>query len=55
MFMTKAYTTVSVPDELIATVERLIANRTDLAYRNRSEFIIEAIREKVSSLELRDR
>ena len=51
MLMTKGYTTVSIPDEMIATIEHLISEMPDLAYRNRSEFIIEAIREKIRTLE----
>ena len=48
--MAKGYTTVAIPDEMIETVERIISKRPDFAYRNRSEFIIEAVRDKVRDI-----
>jgi metal-responsive CopG/Arc/MetJ family transcriptional regulator len=48
--MSRGYTTVSIPDELIGVIEETIRKRSDLGYRNRSEFIIEAIREKLMDL-----
>ena len=47
MLMTKGYTTVSIPDPLMKKVEDFIQANPGLGYRNRSEFIIEAIREKL--------
>ncbi len=42
-----SYTTVKIPDTLLDTVEKVIRDNPELGYRNRSEFIVEAIREKV--------
>ena len=47
----REYTTISIPDELIDLIEETIRKRPEMAYRNRSEFIIEAIREKIRGLE----
>ena len=49
--MATTYTTVKVPDPLIRKVEDIINANPELGYRNRSEFIVEAIREKIRSLE----
>ena len=45
-----SYTTVKIPDTLLDTVERVIRGNPELGYRNRSEFIVEAIREKVTRI-----
>lgn len=42
-----SYTTVKIPDTLLDTVEKVIRGNPELGYRNRSEFIVVAIREKV--------
>lgn len=42
-----SYTTVKIPDTLLETVEKVIRANPELGYRNRSEFIVEAIREKI--------
>ena len=42
-----SYTTVKIPDTLLDTVEKVIRDNPELGYRNRSEFIVVAIREKV--------
>ena len=42
----KMYDTIKVPHDLVLKVEKAIST-SDMGYRNRSEFIIEAIREKV--------
>jgi metal-responsive CopG/Arc/MetJ family transcriptional regulator len=45
-----SYTTVKIPDPLLNEIERVIKNNPQLGYRNRSEFIMEAIREKIESV-----
>jgi metal-responsive CopG/Arc/MetJ family transcriptional regulator len=40
------YTNVSIPNDLIEKVEGIVSG-SKFGYRNRSEFIIEAVREKV--------
>ena len=45
-----SYTTVKIPDPLLKEVERIITSQKNLGYRNRSEFIVEAIREKILRL-----
>ena len=42
----KMYDTIKLPHELILSVERSISS-SHMGYRNRSEFIIEAVREKI--------
>jgi len=44
------YTTVKIPDPLIEEVERIIRTNPQYGYRNRSEFIVEAIREKLTNI-----
>ena len=41
-----SYTNVSIPNELLRKVESVISS-SEMGYRNRSEFIIEAVREKI--------
>ena len=43
------YDTIKVPHDLVLKVEKAIST-SDMGYRNRSEFIIEAVREKVQQL-----
>jgi len=43
------YIQIGIPEDLISTVEKLIKD-LELGYRNRTEFIIEAVRDKVSKL-----
>ncbi|WP_287950955.1 ribbon-helix-helix domain-containing protein [Acidiplasma sp.] len=45
--MVTSYTTIKVPDELLKEIEKLIKDHPELGYRNRSEFIIEAIRDRI--------
>ena len=45
-----SYTTVKIPDPLLEEVERIVKSYQKLSYRNRSEFIVEAIREKILRL-----
>ena len=40
------YTNVSIPNDLLEMVEQVVSG-SRFGYRNRSEFIIEAVREKV--------
>jgi metal-responsive CopG/Arc/MetJ family transcriptional regulator len=49
--MATTYTTVKIPDTILDKVEEIIREHPEYAYRNRSEFVIEAIREKIRSLE----
>lgn len=44
------YTTVKIPDPLLEEIERIIRNNPQFGYRNRSEFIVEAIREKLTNI-----
>ena len=53
--MATSYTTVKIPDQLLEKIEDIIRENPQYAYRNRSEFIIEAIREKIQNLEDRKR
>ncbi|MHB1507519.1 MAG: ribbon-helix-helix domain-containing protein [Cuniculiplasma sp.] len=48
--MATLYTTVKIPDPLLKSVEDFIQENPELGYRNRSEFIVEAIREKLMDL-----
>ncbi len=50
----REYTHIGVPTDLIVAVERAIDAHPQLGYRSRSEFIIEAIREKVKDIEKQD-
>jgi metal-responsive CopG/Arc/MetJ family transcriptional regulator len=45
-----SYTTVKIPDPLLTEIERVIKNNPQLGYRNRSEFIMEAIRQRIIDL-----
>jgi len=45
-----SYTTVKIPDPLLTEIERVIRNNPQLGYRNRSEFIMEAIRQRIIDL-----
>ena len=54
-YMPSAYSNIKIPEELAALVEKVISENKQLGYRNRSEFIIEAIREKIRSLENREK
>ena len=51
--MPSEYVNIKIPEELAALIEKIIFENKELGYRNRSEFIIEAIREKIRSLEAR--
>lgn len=44
------YTTVKIPDPLLDEVENTIQKNPQFGYRNRSEFIVEAIREKITEI-----
>lgn len=44
----KMYDTVKIPHGLTMEVERIV-KESGMGYRNRSEFIIEAVREKVAT------
>ncbi len=43
------YTNIGVPRELMEKVEQIVST-SKLGYRTRSEFIIEAVREKVQQI-----
>lgn len=45
----KMYDTIKLPHDLVLKVEKAIST-SDMGYRNRSEFIIEAVREKVQQM-----
>ena len=45
----KMYDTIELPHDLVLKVEKAIST-SDMGYRNRSEFIIEAVREKVQQM-----
>lgn len=45
----KMYDTIKIPHGLILEVERVV-KESKMSYRNRSEFIIEAVREKIMLL-----
>ncbi len=45
----KMYDTIKLPHDLVLRVEKAIS-ASDMGYRNRSEFIIEAVREKVQQI-----
>lgn len=45
-----SYTTVKIPDPLLEEVERIIRSNPQFGYRNRTEFIVEAIREKLANI-----
>jgi metal-responsive CopG/Arc/MetJ family transcriptional regulator len=53
--MATQYTTVKIPDPILERIEEIIRSHPEYAYRNRSEFIVEAIREKVRSIESREK
>ena len=48
--MRKEYTTIRVPTELVDEVDEFI-KKIKLGYRNRSEFIIETIKNRIISLQ----
>jgi metal-responsive CopG/Arc/MetJ family transcriptional regulator len=50
----REYTHIGVPTDLIVAVVKVIDSHPQLGYRSRSEFIIEAIREKVKEIEKQD-
>jgi len=47
--MVKRYVNVKVPEELAEEIDSVVEKRV-LGYRSRSEFIMEAIREKLSAV-----
>jgi len=47
--MSDKYVTIKVPKDLVDEIEDLI-EKLNLGYRNRSEFIIETVRNRVLSL-----
>lgn len=47
--MSKEYTTIRIPKEITEEIEGLIKN-LKLGYRNKSEFIIETVRNRVIKL-----
>lgn len=47
--MSKEYTTIRIPKEITEEIEDLIKN-LKLGYRNKSEFIIETVRNRVIKL-----
>lgn len=47
--MRKKYTNIPLPDELAEQIERVI-NTADFGYKTKSEFIKEAVREKLIEL-----
>ncbi len=49
----KMYDTIKLPHSLIESVEKAISE-SKMGYRNRSEFIIEAVREKIRSIALEE-
>ena len=49
----KMYDTIKLPHDLVLRVEKAIS-ASDMGYRNRSEFIIEAVREKVQQMMKRE-
>ncbi|KKL87857.1 hypothetical protein LCGC14_1930520 [marine sediment metagenome] len=44
------YRTVRIPEELVLTIQKLIKDNKELAYRSHSEFIIDAVRRRVEKL-----
>ena len=46
----KTFTTIAIPDELIEDVDEIIKIKK-MGYRSRPEFIKEALREKIRSLD----
>lgn len=50
-WMPPEYANIKIPEDLAKLIEKLISEHKELGYRNRSEFIIEAVREKILSLE----
>lgn len=48
-----SYTNVSIPNDLLRKVESVISS-SNMGYRNRSEFIIEAVREKVAMFDRKE-
>ena len=48
-----SYTNVSIPNDLLQKVESVISS-SNMGYRNRSEFIIEAVREKVAMFDRKE-
>ena len=49
--MVRKYVTVKIPEELTNLIDKFIDEEKELGYRNRSEFIIEAIRDRLMELE----
>ena len=49
----KMYDTVKIPHGLTLKVERVV-RESEMGYRNRSEFIIEAVREKVAMFDRKE-
>lgn len=47
----REYTHIAVPTDLIVAVVKIIDTHPQLGYRSRSEFIIEAIRERIKEVE----
>ena len=45
----KGWTTIALPDELIKEVDRIIKSRV-LGYRNRQEFVKDAVRRRIEEL-----
>ncbi len=48
--MPKGYANISVPEELLKEVEKVV-NEKILGYRSPSEFVIEAVRKRVEEIE----
>ena len=44
------YRTVRIPEDLVLTIQKLIEDNKELAYRSHSEFIIDAVRRRVEKL-----
>ncbi|MHB1507520.1 MAG: ribbon-helix-helix domain-containing protein [Cuniculiplasma sp.] len=49
----KMYDTVKIPHSLTLEVERVV-KESSMGYRNRSEFIIEAVREKIAMFDSKE-
>ena len=47
------YDTVKIPHSLTLEVERVV-KESSMGYRNRSEFIIEAVREKIAMFDSKE-
>lgn len=48
---TRKYLKISLPEDLVKVIDE-VRKKSNLAYRSRAEFIVEAIREKLQSLGL---